>query len=82
MKIEISNPRSDGKYPVTLIFEGAPNMFGGCYPAKIYRKLYSLEKARETVTKHGTDEQKARLAVAIQSCPEATKGCLPADYTK
>ena len=61
MKIEISNPRRDGKYPVTLIFTGAPNMFGGFYPAKVYRKLYSIEKVKETVAKHGTDEQKTQF---------------------
>lgn len=61
MKIEISQPRRDGKYPVTLTFMGGPNMFGGFYPAKVYRKLFTLEKVKETVAKHGTDEQKTRF---------------------
>jgi len=61
MKIEISQPRRDGKYPVTLIFSGAPNMFGGFEHGKTYRKLYSLEKVKETVARHGTDEQKYRF---------------------
>ena len=61
MKIEISQPRRDGKYPVTLIFAGAPNMFGGFEHGKTYRKLYSLDKVKETVSKHGTEEQKARF---------------------
>jgi hypothetical protein len=61
MKIEISNPRRDGKYQVALIFEGSPNMFGGFYPAKVYRKIYALDKLKEAVAKHGTEEQKARF---------------------
>ena len=61
MTIKISQPRRDGKYPVTLTFAGAANMFGGFYPAKVYKKLYSLDKVKETVAKHGTDEQKARF---------------------
>jgi hypothetical protein len=61
MTIQISNPRRDGKYPVTLTFAGAPNMFGGFYPNKVFRKLYSLDKVKETVAKHGTGEQKARF---------------------
>lgn len=61
MTLTISQPRRDGKYPVTIVYPGAPNMFGGFYPAKVYRKLYPLEKVRELVTQHGTPEQRSRF---------------------
>lgn len=61
MTMTIAQPRRDGKYPVTLVFPGPPNMFGGHYPAKIYRKLYTLEKVRELVASHGTPEQRAQF---------------------
>jgi len=61
MTIGIANPRRDGKYPVTLVFPGAPNMFGGHYPSKTYRKLYTFEKVRELVAQHGTPEQRERF---------------------
>ncbi len=59
MTLQIGAPRRDGKYPVTLTFPGGPNMFGGYYPSKIYNKLYTLEKVKEAVEKHGTPEQKS-----------------------
>lgn len=61
MNITIGQPRRDGKYPVTLFFPGAPNMFGGHYPGKTYRKLYTLGKVRELVTQHGTPEQRSQF---------------------
>lgn len=64
MTLKIDHQRRDGKYPVTLIFDGGPNMFGGSYPPKIFRKLYTAEKVRETVEKHGTPEQRARYCPA------------------
>ncbi len=65
MKLTIGQPRSDGKYPVTLTFAGGPNMFGGNYPDTVYRKLYTREKLEDTVAKHGTPEQQAKFLSAL-----------------
>lgn len=48
-----SNIRKDGKYKVTLSFEGAPNAFGGRYPTRVYRKLMNEQAIVEyCVTYH------------------------------
>jgi hypothetical protein len=60
MTITIGQPRRDGKYPVTLTFAGAPNMFGGFYPDQVFRKLYTREQMLDAVAKHGTEQQKAK----------------------
>lgn len=39
--VTIGKRRKDGKYPVTWNYPGAPNMFGGHYPDRVYRKLHS-----------------------------------------
>ncbi len=59
MSITIGARRADGKYPVVLTFQGGANAFGGRYPDTVYRKLYTLEKVKEAVQKHGTEQQKA-----------------------
>ena len=38
------NQRKDGKFPVTYWYEGEPNMFGGRYPAKVFKKLHTVEQ--------------------------------------
>jgi hypothetical protein len=55
-------PRRDGKFQVSLFFPGAPNAFGGFYPSRNYRKLYTLERLLESVAIYGTSEQKAWAA--------------------
>jgi len=64
MKIEIGELRRDGKFPVSLIFAGSPNAFGGFYPGKTYRKLYTLAQVQEKIAKHGTEEQKQKWSIA------------------
>ena len=49
MKLIINRPRRDGKFPITLIFPGQPNGFGGHYPDKRYNKLYSQSRLAETI---------------------------------
>lgn len=51
-------PRRDGKFQVVLTFPGAANAFGGHYPAKVYRKLHTLDKLVEQVARYGTAEQR------------------------
>lgn len=63
MNIQISNIRKDGKYPVTLVFQGQTNMFGGYTIGKVFKKLYSLEKLKDLVKEHGTKEQKTIFKV-------------------
>ena len=58
MKLGIGDRRRDGKFPVTLVFEGGPNAFGGHYPNKVFRKLYSLAQVLEAIEKHGTPDQR------------------------
>lgn len=41
--IKIGKIRKDGKFPVRLVYQGAPNMFGGFYPSTEYNKLFTLE---------------------------------------
>ncbi|TFH48623.1 MAG: hypothetical protein E4H01_06005 [Lysobacterales bacterium] len=36
--------RRDGKYSVTLVFLGGPNMFGGRLAPKVYRKLQTADE--------------------------------------
>lgn len=43
----IGKKRRDGKYPVTIRYQGEPNMFGGRYPGKEFRKLYTRERLAE-----------------------------------
>ena len=51
-------PRRDGKFQAILTFPGAANAFGGYYPAKVYRKLYTLDKLVEQIARYGTTEQR------------------------
>ena len=39
MKLGNIIPRRDGKFKVTIIYDGGPNMFGGSYPPKVFRKI-------------------------------------------
>tara|TARA_R110000796_G_scaffold202606_1_gene318908 strand:+ start:527 stop:763 length:237 start_codon:yes stop_codon:yes gene_type:complete len=39
--IIIGKPRKDGKFPVTYIYQGAPNMFGGHDHPSRYSKLHT-----------------------------------------
>lgn len=52
MKLEIlGNIRRDRKYKVRLTFPGAPNAFGGHYPASHYTKLYTTEQLLEALSR-------------------------------
>ena len=51
-------PRRDCKFQAILTFPGAANAFGGYYPAKVYRKLYTLDKLVEQIARYGTTEQR------------------------
>ena len=42
--LTVESLRRDGKYMVRLEFPGAPNAFGGHYPARIFRKLWDRER--------------------------------------
>lgn len=55
-------PRSDGKFLTVLTFPGAANAFGGYYPAKVYRKLYTLDKLVEQIARYGTTDQRNWVA--------------------
>jgi hypothetical protein len=43
------NQRKDGKYKITMVYQGAPNAFGGFYPSRSYTKIYTPEKVVEAM---------------------------------
>jgi hypothetical protein len=47
MKLANVKQRRDGKYSVTVIFPGGPNMFNGFYPDRVFNKIVSVEKLNE-----------------------------------
>ena len=49
MKILISKPRKDNRFPVRYYFEGSENMFGGRDVPKIFNKLKTLEQIKENI---------------------------------
>ena len=54
--LTINGPaRRDGKFPVTVSFKGAPNMFGGYYPSTHNNHLWDITKIREWASKPYVD---------------------------
>jgi len=45
--IRIGKIRKDGKFPVKIVYQGSPNMFGGFYPSTEYNKLFNLEDIQD-----------------------------------
>lgn len=39
------NKRKDNRYPVTFIYAGEPNAFGGYYPDRVRKALLTEDKA-------------------------------------
>ena len=46
-----STLRRDGKYKVTVAYDGSPNAFGGFYPGKRFNKLYTAAQIKEYIDK-------------------------------
>lgn len=45
--MKIGKIRKDGKFPVRLVYQGSPNMFGGFYPSTEYNRLLTLEEIQD-----------------------------------
>lgn len=56
--------RRDGKYPVRIVYPGAPNMFGGYYHDTVYNKLFTAEKCIEYIDKPW---------ISVVNCPPELK---------
>ena len=57
--LTIGYRRRDGKWPISLTFLGAPNAFGGFYPSRSFKKLYTALQLFDEVQKNGDDRQRA-----------------------
>jgi len=56
MIMTIKQARKDGKFPVTLTYEGERNMFGGNYPSRYLNKLMTLEQVEGHIAKAREDD--------------------------
>jgi hypothetical protein len=63
--ITVESLRRDGKYMVRYEYPGAPNAFGGHYPARIFRKLYTTPQLIETLAAR-SEGTTVHYSVALQ----------------
>jgi|TARA_R110000824_G_scaffold8987_1_gene40617 hypothetical protein len=68
----LGKQRKDGKYKVRTVYQGAPNMFGGRDPAKVYTSILTPQQVRdllaspalEAVNWNGYDDARKQLSAA------------------
>jgi hypothetical protein len=51
MQLIIKKVRKDGKYPVTYIFAGQPNAFGGLSGGGVFNKILTLDKVKAEIAR-------------------------------